>query len=206
MIQDIKMDVKMYSKSSETTNSRRQEPSVQSKSLPLKQSDSASPSVTRYRWVVIDPITFPTATVPCIQRIDGDYLPVRAIERIILTKFVAINSWEAKAFGLLKSISMEPFEAATLNEINSNFVNGSLNDEVFTQNDQLVERCEFERFYAILKRTCQIKSFVQAPINQNHVLVNGSITMLNRASIVNRVQPSCNMGKYLFWLISKCLN
>ncbi|RNA44042.1 hypothetical protein BpHYR1_043885, partial [Brachionus plicatilis] len=82
-------------------------------------------NLVNWKWVVVDPVRFKDYPIPCIIRHNDsvkEYVSVRIIEKVILSKFEANLSEEAKNFGVLTTFFCTTDEIFTLNDINENHV------------------------------------------------------------------------------------
>ena len=150
-------------------------------------------NLVNWKWVVIDQIKFKDFPIPCIIR-DNDpikeYVSVRIIETVILSKFESCLSDEAKKFGLLAKYPCTSGEINTLNDINQNHVDKLYGKEIFEyETDFLVSLEQFMKFYKIIERTVPLRinsnenilkkiphidngPLIQKAHNQNFVQIN----------------------------------
>lgn len=158
--------------------------------------------LNKWKWITLDPELFPTVSVPCLLRNDEAlyYIPVRVIEKIILSHFENEYSQEARDFGQLSSFPCTFEEMNLLNDINDNHVDKLFGHEKFNESDIVVRLEQFLEFFKILKRTVALKptlahtrnvvqlqpsSYYQA----NKPLINNSSSTHFNSPYVQNVQP-----------------
>lgn len=120
----------------------------------------------RWKWMSVDSDLFPDVSVPVIMRGPSDeaYISVRITERTVLMRFHNELSAEAMAYGSLTSYPCTPAESNELNEINEVYVDRLYGTERFdVATEKLVKWKEFMEFFAILKRTCRLRTMPPPP-------------------------------------------
>jgi hypothetical protein len=133
-------------------------------SLPPPQQQVIEP--VRWKWMSVDSDLFPDVSVPVIMRGPSDeaYISVRITERTVLMRFHNELSAEAIAYGSLTSYPSTPAECNELNEINEVYVDRLYGTERFDlATEKLVKWKEFMEFFAILKRTCRLRTMPTTP-------------------------------------------